>query len=124
MKCLLFFVTYITIVISQPSIAAESEVQIICKNNNDVEEFILTINRNKIWKNVLKKIKGKFIPAGKVVGQKHLSFVLFEDKYKYLGVDFAWHLDKNTMELKPVLLSEGTIQLKKIPKKLYCKIKN
>lgn len=124
MKYLLFFVTYITIVISQPSIAAESEVQIICKNNNDVEEFILTINRNKIWKNVLKKIKGKFIPAGKVVGQKHLSFVLFEDKYKYLGVDFAWHLDKNTMELKPVILSEGTIQLKKIPKKFYCKIKN
>ena len=124
MKCLLFFVTYITIVISQPSIAKETKIQIICKNNNDVEEFILTINRNKIWKNVLKKIKGKFIPAGKVVGQKHLSFVLFEDKYKYLGVDFAWHLDKNTMELKPVLLSEGTIQLKKIPKKLYCKIKN
>ena len=124
MKCLLFFVTYITIVISQPSIAKETKIQIICKNNNDVEEFILTINRNKIWKNVLKKIKGKFIPAGKVVGQKHLSFVLFEDKYKYLGIDFAWHLDKNTMELKPVLLSEGTIQLKKIPKKLYCKIKN
>jgi len=124
MKYLLFFVTYIAIIISQPSIAEETKVQIICKNNNDVEEFILTINKNKIWKNVLKKIKGKFIPAGKVVGQKHLSFVLFEDKYKYLGVDFAWHLDKNTMELKPVLLSEGTIQLKKIPKKLYCKIKN
>ena len=124
MKYLLFFVTYITIVISKPSIAKETKIQIICKNNNDVEEFILTINRNKIWKNVLKKIKGKFIPAGKVVGQKHLSFVLFEDKYKYLGVDFAWHLDKNTMELKPVILSEGTIQLKKIPKKLYCKIKN
>ena len=124
MKYLLFFVTYITIVISQPSIAKETKIQIICKNNNDVEEFILTINRNKIWKNVLKKIKGKFIPAGKVVGQKHLSFILFEDKYKYLGVDFAWHLDKNTMELKPVILSEGTIQLKKIPKKFYCKIKN
>lgn len=124
MKYLLFFVTYIAIIISQPSIAEETKVQIICKNNNDVEEFILTINRNKIWKNVLKKIKGKFIPAGKVVGQKHLSFVLFEDKYKYLGVDFAWHLDKNTMELKPVILSEGTIQLKKIPKKFYCKIKN
>ena len=124
MKYLLFFVTYAIIIFSQPSIAAETEVQIICKNNNDVEEFILTINRNKIWKNVFKKINEKFIPAGKVVGQKHLSFILFEDKYKYLGVDFAWHLDKNTMELKPVILSEGTIQLKKIPKKFYCKIKN
>jgi hypothetical protein len=27
------------------------------------------------------------------------------------------------MELKPVLLSEGTIQLKKISEKLYCKKK-
>ena len=124
MKYLLFFVTYIAIIISQPSIAEETKVQFICKNNNNAEEFILTINRNKVWKNVFKKIKGKFIPVGKVVGQKHLSFVLFEDKYKYLGVDFAWHLDKNTMELKPVILSEGTIKLKKIPKKLYCKIKN
>ena len=123
MKYLLFFVTYAITIFSQPSIAAETEVQIICKNNNDVEEFILTINRNKIWKNVFKKINEKFIPAGKVVGQKYLSFILFEDKYKYLGVDFAWHLDKNTMELKPVLLSEGTVQLKKIPKKLYCKKK-
>jgi len=123
MKYFLFFVTYAIIIFSQPSIAEETEVQIICKNNNDVEEFILTINRNKIWKNVYKKINEKFIPAGKVVGQKYLSFILFEDKYKYLGVDFAWHLDKNTMELKPVLLSEGTIQLKKIPEKLYCKKK-
>ena len=123
MKYFLFFVTYAIIIFSQPSIAEETEVQIICKNNNDVEEFILTINRNKIWKNVFKKINEKFIPAGKVVGQKYLSFILFEDKYKYLGVDFAWHLDKNTMELKPVLLSEGTIQLKKIPEKLYCKKK-
>ena len=124
MKYFLFFVTYAIIIFSQPSIAEETEVQIICKNNNYVEEFILTINRNKIWKNVYKKINKKFIPAGKVVGQKYLSFILFEDKYKYLGVDFAWHLDKNTMELKPVILSEGTIQLKKIPKKFYCKIKN
>jgi hypothetical protein len=123
MKYLLFFVTYAIIIFSKPSIAAETKVQIICKNNNDVEEFILTINRNKVWKNVFKKINKKFIIVGKVVGQKHLSFILFEDKYKYLGVDFAWHLDKNTMELKPVLLSEGTIQLKKVPKKLYCKKK-
>ena len=123
MKYLLFFVTYAIIIFSQPSIAAETEVQIICKNNNDTEEFILTINRNNIWKNVFKKVNEKFIIVGNVVGQKHLSFILFEDKYKYLGVDFAWHLDKNTMELKPVLLSEGTIQLKKVPKKLYCKKK-
>ena len=61
-----------------------------------------------------------FIKIGKVVGQKSSSFILFEDKYAFLGVDFAWHLDKNTMKLKPVLLSEGTIRLKKMPEELSC----
>ena len=56
-----------------------------------------------------------------MVGFKNQSFILFEDKYKYLGVDFAWHLDNNTMELKPVVLSESTIKLNKTPKKLFCK---
>ena len=60
MKYFLFFVTYTIIIFSQPSIADETEVQIICTNNNDLEEFILTINRNKIWKNVYKKINEKF----------------------------------------------------------------
>ena len=59
-----------------------------------------------------------------MVGQKQSSFVLFEDKYAYLGVDFAWHLDKNTKILKPVLLSEGTIKLKQMPELLTCKLKN
>ena len=45
---------------------------------------------------------------------------MFEDKYAFLGIDFAWHLDKNTMKLSPVLLSEGTIKLKKLPQELYC----
>ena len=69
-----------------------------------------------------KKIKNNFIEIGKVVGQKHSSFILFEDKYAYLGVDFAWHYDKNTFKLRPVLLSKGTIKLKKLPEELSCVI--
>jgi len=120
MKFVLFFLTYVMIFLSKSSIASEKNIKFICKNKSNVEEFILTIDNNKTWKKVLKKINGKFISAGKVVGQKHLSFILFEDKYKYLGVDFAWHLDQNTMRLKPVLLSEGTIKLKERPKNLLC----
>ena len=77
-------------------------------------------NRN-IFSHVYKKINENFIIIGEVVGQKPSSFILFEDKYQFLGVDFAWHLDRNTRELKPVLLSEGTINLKEIPEKFYCK---
>ena len=86
-----------------------------------MEEFLLSSDHQHRLKNVLKKYKGKFIHVGKVVGYKNQSFILFEDKYKYLGVDFAWHLDNNTMELKPVVLSESTIKLNKTPKKLFCK---
>jgi len=120
MKSLLFFLTYVLIFLSKSLIASEKNIKFICKNKSNVEEFILTIDNNKTWGKVLKKINGKFISAGKVVGQKHLSFILFEDKYKYLGVDFAWHLDQNTMRLKPVLLSEGTIKLKERSKNLLC----
>ena len=93
----------------------------MCKNGSDIEEFILRSDQKSKLKNAFKKYKEKFIPIGEVVGYKNLSFILFEDKYKYLGVDFAWHLDNNTMELKPVVLSEGTIKLHKAPQKLFCK---
>ena len=46
---------------------------------------------------MFKKIKNNFIEIGEVVGQKEGSFILFEDKYAYLGVDFAWHYDKNIL---------------------------
>ena len=74
-----------------------------------------------MYTKVFKKIKNNFIEIGEVVGQKEASFILFEDKYAYLGVDFAWHYDKNTLKLKPVLLSKGTIKLNKLPQELLCK---
>ena len=95
---------------------------IICKNvdKSILLEFLFKNKKNNLFADTFKKINGQFIKIGKVVGQKSSSFILFEDKYAFLGVDFAWHLDKNTMKLKPVLLSEGTIRLEKMPEELSC----
>ena len=91
------------------------------KSKSNLMEFQFKKENTNTFSQVYKKINGNFIIIGDVVGQKPSSFILFEDKYQFLGVDFAWHLDRNTRELKPVLLSEGTIKLKKIPEKFYCK---
>ena len=102
--------------------AANLNYGIICNNvdRSVLLEFVFENKKNNLLADALKKINGKFIKIGKVVGQKSSSFILFEDKYAFLGVDFAWHLDKNTMKLKPVLLSEGTIRLDKMPEELSC----
>ena len=95
---------------------------IICNNidKSILLEFLFKNKKNNLFTDTFKKINGKFVNIGKIVGQKSSSFILFEDKYAFLGVDFAWHLDKNTMKLKPVLLSEGTIRLDKMPEELSC----
>lgn len=109
-------------VILKFSHAKETNANIICSNVNKSYslEFSFKNNNNHFYDNAFKKIKNKFLEIGSIVGQKSNSFILFEDKYAFLGVDFAWHLDKNTMRLKPVLLSEGTIELKKLPEELSC----
>jgi lipopolysaccharide assembly outer membrane protein LptD (OstA) len=106
----------------KPSHAIETNANIICSNDSksNVIEFSFKNNNNHFYDYAFKKIKNKFIEIGSIVGQKPNSFILFEDKYAFLGVDFAWHLDKNTMRLKPILLSEGTIELKKLPEELSC----
>ena len=121
MKNIFIFLTFLILYVFKYSIASEIDIDLICKNENRIEEFILKSDNQQKLKSVFKKYKGKFIHIGEVVGFKNQSFILFEDKYKYLGVDFAWHLDNNTMELKPVVLSESTIKLNKTPKKLFCK---
>ena len=102
--------------------AANLNYGIICNNvdRSVLLEFVFENKKNNLFADTFKKINGQFIKIGKVVGQKSSSFILFEDKYAFLGVDFAWHLDKNTMKLKPVLLSEGTIRLDKMPEELSC----
>lgn len=115
------FLIFLIFSLAKNAIASEIEIKLICKNETNTEEFILRSDSKQTLKSVFKKYKGKFIPIGEVVGFKNQSFILFEDKYKYLGVDFAWHLDNNTMELNPVVLSESTIRLNKTPNKLFCK---
>jgi len=122
MRILLSVIFLYFFVISKSSHATQSNVNIICSNESksNILEFSFKNNNNYFYDYAFKKIKNKFIEIGSIVGQKSNSFILFEDKYAFLGVDFAWHLDKNTMRLKPVLLSEGTIELKKLPEELSC----
>ena len=122
MRILLSVIFLYFFVISKSSHATQSNVNIICSNESksNILEFSFKNNNNYFYDYAFKKIKNKFIEIGSIVGQKSNSFILFEDKYAFLGVDFAWHLDKNTMRLKPDLLSEGTIELKKLPEELSC----
>jgi len=114
---LLFF----TFLIIKSGKADEKTFFIKCKSLDESTILDFKINKdNNLYTKVFKKIKNNFIEIGEVVGQKEASFILFEDKYAYLGVDFAWHYDKNTLKLKPVLLSKGTIKLNKLPQELIC----
>ena len=116
----LLFFTFLIIKLVK---ADEKPLFIKCKNVNNTTILNFKINKKKnLYTTVYKKIKKRFIEIGEVVGQKNSSFILFEDKYAYLGVDFAWHYDKNTYRLRPVLLSEGTIKLKNLPEELSCVI--
>ena len=122
MRILFSLILLYFFVILKFSHAKDTNANIICSNVDKSYslEFSFKNNNNHFYDNAFKKIKNKFIEIGSIVGQKSNSFILFEDKYAFLGVDFAWHLDKNTMRLKPVLLSEGTIELKKLPEELSC----
>ena len=122
MKILFSIIFFVFSLLSKSINANSLNPHIICSNNNKsiLLEFILKNKDDFFYDVVFKKVKNKFIKVGNVVGQKFNSFIMFEDKYAFLGIDFAWHLDKNTMKLSPVLLSEGTIKLKKLPQKLYC----
>ena len=115
---ILLFFTFIIIKLVK---AEEKPLFITCKSLHGSTILDFKINKdNNLYTTVFKKIKNNFIEIGEVVGQKRDSFILFEDKYAYLGVDFAWHYDKNTLKLKPVLLSKGTIKLNKLPEELLC----
>ena len=117
---ILFIFTFVIIKSAQ---AREKPFFIKCTNQKKSIVLDFKINKHKnSYTTVYRKIKNKFIEIGEVVGQKKSSFILFEDKYAYLGVDFAWHYDKNTYKLQPVLLSKGTIKLEKLPEKLTCLI--
>ena len=115
---ILLFFTFLIIKLVK---AEEKPLFIKCKSLDGSTILDFKINKdNNLFTTVFQKIKNNFIEIGEVVGQKRDSFILFEDKYAYLGVDFAWHYDKNTLKLKPVLLSKGTIKLNKLPEEFSC----
>ena len=115
---ILLFFTFLTI---KSVKAEEKQLLIKCTSLGETAILVFKIYKdNNLHTTVFKKIKNNFIEIGEVVGQKENSFILFEDKYAFLGVDFAWHYDKNTLKLKPVLLSKGTIKLDKLPGELSC----
>jgi hypothetical protein len=106
--------------------AFEPTTGLVCQNSNNTVymEFLFKNDRKDDFADAYKRINDKFIQIGKVVGQKPSSFMLWEDKYAYLGVDFAWHLDKVTKILKPIILSESIIKLDKMPEMLSCRSKS
>ncbi len=115
------FLLFLTFSIIKLVKAEEKPLFIKCKSLDNTTILDFKINKDKyLYTTVFKNIKNNFIEIGEVVGQKEDAFILFEDKYAYLGVDFAWHYDKNTLKLKPVLLSKGTIKLNKLPQELSC----
>ena len=117
----LWILLFLSFLIIKSVKAKEKPLFIKCKSLDENTILDFKINKdNELYTTVFKKIKNNFIEIGEVVGQKNDTFILFEDKYAYLGVDFAWHYDKNTLKLKPVLLSKGTIKLNKLPEELSC----
>ena len=119
----LWILLFLSFVIIKLVKAEEKPLFIKCKSLDDFKILDFKINKdNELYTTVFKKIKNNFIEIGEVVGQKKDTLILFEDKYAYLGVDFAWHYDKNTLKLKPVLLSKGTIKLNKLPEELSCEL--
>ena len=69
-------------------------------------------------------IRDSFIEVGNVVGRKTSSFILFEDNSVNKNLDFAWHLDEVTKNLKPYILSKKNNELIILPDEQSCISKN
>ena len=81
-----FILLFLIFLIIKSAIADEKTLSIKCKNLNNTTVLNFKINKKKnLYTTVYKKIKKRFIEIGEVVGQKNSSFILFEDKYAYLG---------------------------------------
>ena len=81
-------------------------------------------NNDNIFAKAFKRIDGNFIEVGNVVGRKTSSFILFEDNSVNENLDFAWHLDEVTKNLKPYILSKKNDVLINLPDELSCISKN
>ena len=108
------------------SFAFEPYSGIYCHNSNVIGkvEFFFKHDENFIYATAYKRVNGEFIRIGNVVGQKVSSFILFEDNTIDKNLNFAWHIDMVTKNLKPFILTVTDKNKFKIPDKLECISKN
>ena len=108
------------------SFAFEPYSGISCHNSyvRGKVEFFFKHDENFIYATAYKRINGEFIRIGNVVGQKVSSFILFEDNTIDKNLNFAWHIDMVTKNLKPFILTVTGENKFKIPDELECISKN
>ena len=99
---------------------------ISCHNINTQNnvEFFFKQDEDYIYATAYKRVKGKFVKVGNVVGQKVSSFILFEDNTVDENSNFAWHLDMVTKILKPFVLTKVKNNNFNLPLRLDCISKN
>ena len=100
---------------------------LISCNNSIVKgkvDFFFKHDENYIYATAYKRVNGEFIKVGNVVGQKVSSFILFEDNTIDKNLNFAWHIDMVTKNLKPFILTVNSKNKFKIPDMLECISKN
>jgi len=121
-----FILIQILIFYPLKAFALEPTAGIVCNelNKKQVTEFLFKESENKIFSKVFKRINGEFKEVGNVVGRKMSSFILFEDNSFNKKLDFAWHLDEVTKNLKPYILSNPSSVLIDLPKEQSCISKN
>ena len=124
---ILILISFIIYIISPIKVfGLEPTSGIVCHelNKNQKTEFLFKRNNDKIFAKVFKRINGNFLEVGNVVGRKISSFILFEDNSINKNLDFAWHLDEVTKNLKPYLLSKSNFELTDLPDEQSCISKN
>ena len=118
----ILIISVISFVITTNAFSTQPYTGIICTDENKkIKLEFLFKEKSDGLINVYKRIEGQFIKVGKVVGGKPGSFTLWEDKNAYKGIDFAWHLDKVTGVMRPVVLSTSLKIMKKMPEPLACR---
>ena len=125
MKFILFFILFLKFITFQ-AIAFTPYSGISCHNidSQNNEEFFFKQDEDYIYATAYKRVKGKFVKVGNVVGQKVSSFILFEDNTVNENLNFAWHLDMVTKILKPFVLTEVRNNNLDLPSRLDCISKN
>ena len=111
---------YILLFVNAYAIEPSSGIRCSDLKNNNYVEFLF--KKNDITKSIkaYKRIEGNFVEVGDVVGKKLSSFILFEDNTIFNSLDFAWHLDEVTKNLKPFVLSNIKENNLKLPNELSC----